>query len=219
MPSMNRQPPSCQVEQSYWPWSLPETACSVMQATSMPALRRPASALCGSPSASPEMKLWLCRSVCTSSSDPERSSRDRRDAPVVPPRPPSVEASARGMAAAPEATASPFRKVRRCSGLMPGLSTGSRARVRRGRPVPCSARPHPGLRATICPMNEKVAILGAGKMGEALMSGLLRAGRQPGDLLFTERHDERTRLLEERYGVTGVTTVKAVEQADTLLVA
>jgi len=68
-------------------------------------------------------------------------------------------------------------------------------------------------------MNEKVAILGAGKMGEALMSGLLRAGRQPGDLLFTERHADRTSMLEERYGVTGVTTVKAVEQADTLLVA
>jgi pyrroline-5-carboxylate reductase len=68
-------------------------------------------------------------------------------------------------------------------------------------------------------MNDKVAILGAGKMGEALMSGLLRAGRQPGDLLFTERHDERTKLLEERYGVTGVATSEAVERADTLLVA
>src|SRR3954470_2956769 len=68
-------------------------------------------------------------------------------------------------------------------------------------------------------MNEKVAILGAGKMGEALMSGLLRAGRQPADLLFTERHDDRTKLLEERYGVTGVTTAEAVERSDTLLVA
>jgi len=68
-------------------------------------------------------------------------------------------------------------------------------------------------------MNEKVAILGAGKMGEALMSGLLRAGRQPGDLLFTERHEERTKMLEERYGVTGVTTAEAVDRADTLLVA
>jgi pyrroline-5-carboxylate reductase len=68
-------------------------------------------------------------------------------------------------------------------------------------------------------MSGKVAILGAGKMGEALMSGLLRAGRAPGDLVFTERHDERTKLLEEQYGVTGVSTADAVEQADTLLVA
>jgi pyrroline-5-carboxylate reductase len=66
---------------------------------------------------------------------------------------------------------------------------------------------------------ERVAILGAGKMGEALMSGLLRAGREPADLLFTERHDERTKLLEERYGVQGVGTAAAAELADTLLVA
>jgi pyrroline-5-carboxylate reductase len=68
-------------------------------------------------------------------------------------------------------------------------------------------------------MSEKVAILGAGKMGEALMSGLLRAGRAPADVVFTERHLERTKLLEERYGVTGVGTAEAAERADTLLVA
>jgi pyrroline-5-carboxylate reductase len=68
-------------------------------------------------------------------------------------------------------------------------------------------------------MSEKVAILGAGKMGEALMSGLLRAGRQPTDLLFTERHPERTKMLEERYGVRGVGSASAAEEADTLLVA
>ncbi len=73
--------------------------------------------------------------------------------------------------------------------------------------------------ATIVGMSDKIAILGAGKMGEALMSGLLRAGRQPADLLFTERHAERSKLLEERYGVRGVTTVQAAEEAGTLLVA
>jgi 3-hydroxyisobutyrate dehydrogenase-like beta-hydroxyacid dehydrogenase len=54
-----------------------------------------------------------------------------------------------------------------------------------------------------------VAILGAGKMGEALMSGQLRAGRAPADVVFTERHPERTALLEERYGVSGVGTAAA----------
>lgn len=66
---------------------------------------------------------------------------------------------------------------------------------------------------------ETVAILGAGKMGEALLSGLLRAGRSPADVVFTERHAERTRMLEERYGVTGVDTAAAAKRADTLLVA
>lgn len=32
-----------------------------------------------------------------------------------------------------------------------------------------------------------VAILGAGKLGEALLSGLLRAGHEPGDLVVTAR--------------------------------
>jgi len=68
-------------------------------------------------------------------------------------------------------------------------------------------------------MGEKVAILGAGKMGEALLSGLLRAGRQAGDLVFTERHDDRTKMLVERYAVRGVTTAQAAAEADTLLVA
>lgn len=68
-------------------------------------------------------------------------------------------------------------------------------------------------------MGEKVAVLGAGKMGEALLSGLLRAGRQPSDLVFTERHAERTKLLEERYGLRGVSTAEAASEADTLLVA
>ena len=68
-------------------------------------------------------------------------------------------------------------------------------------------------------MAERVAILGAGKMGEALLSGLLRSGRPAADLLFTERHPERSKLLEERYGVTGVSSVTAAETADTLLVA
>src|SRR3954452_23380862 len=66
---------------------------------------------------------------------------------------------------------------------------------------------------------EKVAILGAGKMGEALLSGLLRAGRSAADLVFTERHPDRSKLLEERYGVTGVSSATAAETADTLLVA
>jgi pyrroline-5-carboxylate reductase len=68
-------------------------------------------------------------------------------------------------------------------------------------------------------MSEIVAVLGAGKMGETLLSGLLRAGRAPGELLFTERHPERRTILESRYDVRGVTTADAAELADTLLIA
>ena len=68
-------------------------------------------------------------------------------------------------------------------------------------------------------MSETVAILGAGKMGEALLSGLLRAGRAPSDLLFTERHDDRAHELSEKYGVESVAAADAAARADTLLVA
>ncbi|MFL6241077.1 MAG: pyrroline-5-carboxylate reductase [Actinomycetes bacterium] len=68
-------------------------------------------------------------------------------------------------------------------------------------------------------MNETVAILGAGKMGEALLSGLLRAGRTPNELFFTERHPERAAILESRYDVRALTTAAAAQAADTLLIA
>jgi pyrroline-5-carboxylate reductase len=68
-------------------------------------------------------------------------------------------------------------------------------------------------------MSETVAVLGAGKMGETLMSGLIRAGRAPGDLVFTERHPERRTILESRYDVRGVTTAEAAQVAGTLLIA
>ncbi|MGH4025349.1 MAG: NAD(P)-binding domain-containing protein, partial [Pseudonocardiaceae bacterium] len=32
-----------------------------------------------------------------------------------------------------------------------------------------------------------IAVLGAGKIGEALLSGLIDAGRSPDDLMLTER--------------------------------
>ena len=51
-----------------------------------------------------------------------------------------------------------------------------------------------------------VAIIGAGVMGETLLSGLLRAGRPPGDLLVGEKRRERAHELQERYGVEVVST-------------
>jgi pyrroline-5-carboxylate reductase len=68
-------------------------------------------------------------------------------------------------------------------------------------------------------VSETVAVLGAGKMGEALLSGLLRSGRPPSDLLFTERHDDRAKELSEKFGIDSVTATEAASRADTLLVA
>jgi pyrroline-5-carboxylate reductase len=61
-----------------------------------------------------------------------------------------------------------------------------------------------------------VAILGAGVMGETLLSGLLRAGRRAEDLLVTERRPDRVKELEERYGVEVVDNPTAARRAETL---
>ena len=60
------------------------------------------------------------------------------------------------------------------------------------------------------------AILGAGVMGETLLSGLVRAGRRVDHLLVGEKRAERARELEERYGVSVVSNVEAARKADTL---
>ena len=61
-----------------------------------------------------------------------------------------------------------------------------------------------------------VAILGAGVMGETLVSGLIRAGRRADDLLLAERRPDRAAELRERYGVDTVSNVEAAQKADTL---
>ena len=48
-----------------------------------------------------------------------------------------------------------------------------------------------------------VAILGAGVMGETLLSGLLRSGRPVDDLVVSERRPERIAELHERDGRRG----------------
>ncbi|TNC28552.1 pyrroline-5-carboxylate reductase [Amycolatopsis alkalitolerans] len=64
-----------------------------------------------------------------------------------------------------------------------------------------------------------IAVLGAGKIGEALLAGLLQAGRSVQELLFTERHPERAAELTARYGVAGVEVDEAAKRADVLVVA
>jgi pyrroline-5-carboxylate reductase len=63
-----------------------------------------------------------------------------------------------------------------------------------------------------------IAILGAGKMGEALISGLLRAGRSPADVLAVVRRAERGQQLRDTYGIAIVSAAEAAKGADTLVV-
>lgn len=64
-----------------------------------------------------------------------------------------------------------------------------------------------------------IAVLGAGKIGEALLSGLIKAGRAPSDLLFTERFPTRAEELTQTYGISHVDVPTAVQRADVIVVA
>jgi pyrroline-5-carboxylate reductase len=60
------------------------------------------------------------------------------------------------------------------------------------------------------------AIIGAGVMGETLLSGLIRAGRPVSELLVGEKRAERARELEEKYAVSVVSNLDATKGADTI---
>ncbi|MGW2819342.1 pyrroline-5-carboxylate reductase [Streptomyces sp. NPDC001415] len=68
-------------------------------------------------------------------------------------------------------------------------------------------------------MTQTVAVLGTGKIGEALLSGMIRAGWHPASLLITARRPERAAELNARYGVDAVTNAEAAKRADTLILA
>ncbi|GAC1330234.1 MAG: pyrroline-5-carboxylate reductase [Mycobacteriales bacterium] len=67
--------------------------------------------------------------------------------------------------------------------------------------------------------DSRVAVLGAGKMGEALLSGLLRAGRPAEDLVVTTRWPARADTLRQRYGVRSLTNAEAAAESTTLVLA
>lgn len=65
----------------------------------------------------------------------------------------------------------------------------------------------------------RIAILGAGKIGEALLAGLLRGGVPAERLRFSEQYAERAATLVGRYGVRAVSSVDAATFADIVLLA
>ena len=65
----------------------------------------------------------------------------------------------------------------------------------------------------------RIAIIGGGSIGEALLSGLLRAGRQVKDLVVVERVPERAKYLADTYSVLIGSLSDAVENASFVVVA
>src|SRR6476660_1028959 len=64
-----------------------------------------------------------------------------------------------------------------------------------------------------------VAVVGAGKIGEALLQGLLAAGRTTDELVFTERHPERAAELTAQHGIADLDVADAAARADVVVVA
>jgi pyrroline-5-carboxylate reductase len=64
---------------------------------------------------------------------------------------------------------------------------------------------------------KRLAVVGAGKLGEALLSGMLRGGRRAEDIVISVRRRERGALLADRYGVAVLPARQAAE-ADIVLV-
>src|ERR1700758_3583304 len=67
----------------------------------------------------------------------------------------------------------------------------------------------------------KIAILGGGRIGEALLSGLLSSGwRDPSEIVVTSRREERVAELRERYGAEAtLDNAAAVDGAGVVVVA
>lgn len=70
-------------------------------------------------------------------------------------------------------------------------------------------------------MDGRLAMLGTGRMGEALLNGLLRSGwAEPGQVHCTVRHPERAGQLAETYGVQADTdSAAAAAGADVVILA
>ncbi|HTS99009.1 MAG TPA: pyrroline-5-carboxylate reductase [Streptosporangiaceae bacterium] len=64
-----------------------------------------------------------------------------------------------------------------------------------------------------------IAILGTGKMGEALLSGLLRSGVvAPAGVLAAVRRDDRAVALRDAYGIEVYGAAEAARRAETLVI-
>lgn len=66
-------------------------------------------------------------------------------------------------------------------------------------------------------MTSRIAILGAGVMGETLLSAILSSGHPTADLVISEKRDDRAAELRESYGVEVTGNAAAAAGADVVL--
>lgn len=66
-------------------------------------------------------------------------------------------------------------------------------------------------------MTKRIAILGAGVMGETLLAAILGAGHQVADVVISEKREERAAELRESYGVDVTSNAEAVADANVIL--
>ena len=65
----------------------------------------------------------------------------------------------------------------------------------------------------------RIAIIGGGNMGEALLAGLLRSGHPARDVVVAEKMAERAALLSQTYSVRTASVSQAIENATMVIVA
>jgi pyrroline-5-carboxylate reductase len=68
-------------------------------------------------------------------------------------------------------------------------------------------------------MSTRIAILGAGVMGETLLAAILNGGHPAADMVISEKRPERAEELREQYGVQVTDNASAVSGADVILIA
>ncbi|MEE3853476.1 pyrroline-5-carboxylate reductase [Gordonia sp. LSe1-13] len=68
-------------------------------------------------------------------------------------------------------------------------------------------------------MTERIAIVGGGKIGEALLAGLIQSGKQTKDLVVAEKMPKRAKEIADEYGVLVTDVTTAAEGAHYVFLA
>jgi pyrroline-5-carboxylate reductase len=68
-------------------------------------------------------------------------------------------------------------------------------------------------------VTERIAIVGGGKIGEALLAGLIQSGKQTKDLVVAEKMPKRAKEIAEEYGVLVTDVTSAAEGAQYVFLA
>lgn len=66
---------------------------------------------------------------------------------------------------------------------------------------------------------ERIALLGAGRMGQAVLAGLLAAGRDPGTIVASARSRSTLEAVRDAFGVAAAPAAEAVAGAGVVVVA